>query len=176
MIKALGFLSMALMLLTAGCGYTTGSLLPTYYQQVYIAPVENKIDYMNQDQRKLYVPGLETRVRSAVIDRFLFDGKLRVGEQDNADLVLVAQLISFEREDIRLTTSEDVKEYRLRITVSLKMIDKTNKDAVLWEEPSFAGEATYFTTGPMARSESAAIEDTLKDLAMRVVARTIENW
>ena len=53
---------------------------------------------------------------------------------------------------------------------------KPGRDKVLWQEPSFSGEATYYTTGPLAKSESAAIEETLKDLAQRVVERTVQSW
>lgn len=170
------FALMLTVLSLTGCGYTTGSLLPPQYKTIFIKPVENKTDYMNQDQRTLYIPGLETRVRSAVIDRFAFDGNLRTGKEDLADLVLEAKLLSFEREELRLTDNQDVKEYRLRITVSLKMIDRTKEETVFWEEPSFAGEATYYTTGPLAKPESQAIDDTLKDLSQRVVERTVQSW
>ena len=181
MKKILGVIAAMMMLASAGCGYTTRSLLAGNYKKIFVPQVENKIDYMSQNQRNLYVPGMETRVRTALIDRFMFDGNLRIGEKDDADLELESKLISFDREELQLTTSADVKEYRVRIVVSLKMIDKTDasksaSEKPLWEEPTFAGEATYFTTGPQARPESAAIDDCLKDLAQRVVARTIENW
>ena len=160
----------------AGCGYTTGSLLPSHYKTIFVKPVVNKTDYMNQDDRKLYVPGLENTVRTAIIDRFAFDGNLRAGKEDDADLVLEAKLIGFDREELRLTTAQDVKEYRLRVTVSMKMIDHSDNDKVMWEEPSFAGEATYYVSGPLAKAESAAINDTLTDLAQRVVERTVQSW
>lgn len=175
MKKILGLLS-CVMLLAAGCGYTTSSLLPSHLKTIFVKPVENKVDYMNQDERKLYVPGMETRVRTALIDRFLFDGNLRVGDEDTSDLLIEAKLLGFAREDVRLTENQDVKEYRLRVTVSLKVIDHTENDKVLWEEPAFAGESTYYTTGPLAKAESAAIDEAFKDLARRAVARTVENW
>jgi hypothetical protein len=171
-----GILLIGMTALTAGCGYTTGSLLPSHYKGIFVAPVANKVDYMNQDQRSLYVPGMETRVRTALIDRYAFDGNLRPAARDEADMELDVQLTGFDRDELQLTTSSDVKEYRIRIRVAMTMVDRADKDNVLWEEKSFAGEATYFTTGPQARSESAAIDDCLKDLAMRVVARTIEDW
>ncbi|MBF0570019.1 MAG: LptE family protein [Candidatus Omnitrophica bacterium] len=165
-----------ILLATAGCGYTTGSLLPSKYKTIHVAPILNKVDYVNQDQRKIYIPGLESRVRAVLIDRFLFDGNLHVNQEDTADLILKGELLSFEREELRLTTAEDVKEYRLRITVSLQMIDPAENNKVLWSEPSFAGESTYYTSGPLAKSESTAIDEALKDLAIRAVGRTIEDW
>ena len=155
-----------------GCGYTTGSLLPSKYQTVYVAPFENKTDYMNVESRKLYIPGLETRVRSTIIDRYLFDGNLHIGQEETADLVLTGKLLSYDREDLALNNNQDVREYRIRIRVELTMTDSVDK-RVLWHEPSFAGESTYLTTGG---SESAALDAALKDLAMRVVARTVEDW
>ncbi|MBF0122997.1 MAG: LptE family protein [Candidatus Omnitrophica bacterium] len=155
-----------------GCGYTTGSVISSQYQTVYVAPFENKTDYVNAEARKLYIPGLETRVRSTIIDRYLFDGNLRIGEETVADLVLQGKLLSYDREDLALTNNQDVSEYRIRITVELTMTDPIDK-RILWQEPSFSGEATYLTTGG---SESAALDAALKDLAMRVVARTVEDW
>ncbi len=162
-------------LLIAGCGYTTKSLLSDNYRTIFIQPFENKIDFVNADDRKLYVAGLESRVRETVVDRYLFDGNLRVGDEDTADLVLKGQLINFQREELRLQTNETVKEYRIRVTAALVLWD-TTENKVVWEEPSFAGEATYYTTGALAKSESQAIDEAIKDLAARAVARTIENW
>ncbi len=164
------------LLCTAGCGYTTSSLLPAHLKTIYVKPVENKIDYMNQDERRLYVPGMETRVRSTLIDRFLFDGNLRIGDEDSADLLIEAKLLSFDREELRLDVNQDVKEYRLRVTIAIKAIDRVENDKVLWSEPAFSGESTYYVSGPLAKAESVAIDEAFKDLAQRAVARTVENW
>ena len=168
------FLSLILIVALTGCGYTTSSMLPSNFQKIYIPPFENKVDYMNQVERKIYIPGLETKVLGVVIDRYLFDGNLRIGDQDNADLILKGKLLSFDREDLRLTENEDVKEYRLRVTVSLVLQDSEGN--IVWQEPSFSGESTYYTSGPLVKSESTAIDEALTDLALRIVARTIEDW
>ncbi|NLE64663.1 MAG: hypothetical protein GX606_01960 [Elusimicrobia bacterium] len=165
----------ALGVVLSGCGYTTGSLLPSTYQTVHVAAFENAIDHLNPEERTLYVPGLETKVRSMISDRFAFDGRLKSSSEDVADLVLKGKLLRFEREELRLESNEDVKEYRLRVTVALTMTDQVDGHE-MWAEPSFAGEATYYLSGPLAKSESAAIDEALKDLAMRVVARTVEHW
>lgn len=175
MNRILAFLLLGIVTLS-GCGYTTGSLLPSGYKTIFVKPVENSVDYINQDERKLYVPGMENSVRTAMIDRFLFDGNLHVGTQDTADLVLEAKLTGFDREELRINTNADVKEYRLRVTVSMKVIDQRENGKIMWEEPSFAGESTYYVTGPLAKSDSAALEDAVKDLAQRVVERTVQNW
>jgi outer membrane lipopolysaccharide assembly protein LptE/RlpB len=159
----------------SGCGYTTGSLISNRFQTIYVEPFENKIEYVNPDEREIYIPQLENKVRDAIIDRYLFDGNLKIAESDDTDLVLKGKVLSFERGDLRLTSSSDVKEYRLTVTVALTLWDPVNEQ-VVWEESSFAGDVTYYTTGPLAKSESAAIQQALTDLARRVVARTIEDW
>ncbi|MBF0619621.1 MAG: LptE family protein [Candidatus Omnitrophica bacterium] len=168
-----GFLFMAVA--SSGCGYTTGSVISSRYKTIYVPAFENKIDYMNTDSRKLYIPQLETSVHDAIVSRYLFDGNLRVAEVGNTDLVLKGRLVSFDREELRMNETNDVKEYRLRITVGITLWDPVNEKPV-WDEPSFSGEATYYTSGPLAKSEAAAIQDALTDLARRVVARTIEDW
>ncbi len=167
--------SMVLALFLSGCGYTTGSLLPANFHTLYVESFHNKVQFVNEEFRGLYVPLLETKVRTAIIDRFQLDGHLRLSDSNKSDLILKGDLIGFQRDDLRKDQNQNVTEYRLRIIVSLTMIDNTNGQ-IFWDEPSFAGEFTYFTTGPQAKSESDALNDTLTDLSRRVVERTIENW
>jgi hypothetical protein len=175
-MKRMFLVLLAMGLALTGCGYSTRSLLADNYKTVFVAPFENKIDYLQQTDRKIYIPGLETKVRQAVIDRYLFDGNLRIGQEGASDLVLKGQLLSFDREELRLTSSDDVKEYRLRVTAALTLVDPVEENKVLWSEPSFSGEATYYVSGPLAKSESAAIDEAVQDLARRAVSRTIEDW
>jgi len=170
------FLGLAFLVVSfTGCGYTTGSLLPSQYRTIYIEPFKNKVEFVNENVRGLYVPLLETKVRSAVIDRFQLDGHLRLNDSDKSDLVLKGELTGFNRDDLRTDPNGNVLEYRLRITVSLVMFDNTTGQE-FWKEASFSGESTYFTSGPQAKSESDALNDTLTDLSRRIVERTIENW
>ena len=167
-------LSTLLILTIAGCGYTTGSLLPSKYRKIAIQPFVNKINNTDENNRGLYVPLMETNVRNAIIDRFVFDGSLRIADPDKADLVLDGSLTSIQQDTLRQDTNLNVQEYRITITVSLTMTNAAG--VVLWKEPSFSGETTYFLTGTGAISQSAAIDAALTDLATRVVERTVENW
>jgi citrate lyase gamma subunit len=166
---------LAVLLAFPGCGYTTGSVISSRFKTIFVQPFENKIDYMNSDDRKVYIPQIETTIRSAVIDRVMLDGNLKIAEEGDSDLVLKGKVVAFTRDELRLTTNEDVKEYRLTVTVGLTLYDPVN-EKVVWEEPSFSGDATYYTTGPNAKSEAAAIQDAVNDLARRAVARIIEDW
>jgi outer membrane lipopolysaccharide assembly protein LptE/RlpB len=168
-------LCVLLVLSIAGCGYTTGSLLPPKYRKIAIMPFQNKVSYVDENIQGVYVPLLETNVRTAIIDRFLFDGNLRIADPDKADLVLSGDLISIAQDTLRQDINQNVQEYRITISVSLTMTDAAT-GKVLWKEPSFAGQTTYFLSGSGSTTQSAAIDTALTDLATRVVERTVENW
>ena len=164
--------------IAAGCGYTTRSLLPPHLKSVYVTHFPNKINYANEGNRSLYVPLLEVKVRNAIVDRFLFDGNLDIAKSEaTADAVLEGELVNYYRSSLRFQDADrrETEEFRVHVVVSLKFWDAT-KEEPLWEESNFVGEATYFRTGPLATSEDDAVDAAVKDLARRVVERTIENW
>ena len=161
--------------LIAVCGYSTRSVNLGNARAIYIEPFKNKIIYGTDQSHNTYLPLLENKITNAIADRFLFDGNLRLGKKETADLVLQGELTNFQRDPLRYTENNDVQEYRITITISMALWDNV-KGKPLWSEPNFSGDTTYFATGPLAKSESVALQDALTDLARRVVERTIENW
>lgn len=166
---------LALSFFSLSCGYTTRSTLPSHLRTIHVEPFKNDILYEKEGSRNIYLPLLEQKVRNAVIDRFLFDGNLKIANSDHADLILKGKLTSYERGGLRYTDNEDVEEYRVTITVSLELWDP-KKQEIVWTEPSFSGETTYFVSGPQAKSEDVAVQDATTDLARRIVERTVEDW
>lgn len=161
--------------LISGCGYTTSSLLPSRIQKIHVKPFKNKIDFGAEHTRTLYLPLLEVNITNEVINRYLFDGNLQIVDEDKADVILIGELIDYERHGLRYTDDDDVQEYRINIVVSLTLLDVA-EDAPMWKESRFVGDTTFFVTGPLAKSENVAITDAIADLAKRIVERTIENW
>jgi len=172
-----GILGVLSFMMISGCGYTTRSTLPKNIKTIHIASFKNKIDYTSDagGGRNIYLPLLEVDVRNAVIDRFLFDGNLKVVEEGRADFILRGNLKRYERTVLRYTDDDDVQEYRVHVTVSLELWTPQT-DEPDWTESDFVGEATYFVSGPQAISEETAIKNAITDLARRIVERTIENW
>lgn len=162
-----------------GCGYTTRSMVATQYKTIHVAPFVNKIDFTREVETNssshIYQPGMEADITRAVVDRLLFDGNLRPVKVENADLSLKGELVEFRRDPLRYTEGDDVLEYRLNIVVNLSLWD-VKENTLKWEENSFTGETTYFTSGNLAKPESLAINDALNDLARRVVERIVEQW
>ncbi len=109
------------------------------------------------------------------MDRFVFDGNLKIANKENANLILMGDLIDYRQEALMYDRSDNVEEYRIRITVDMRLKDMA-KDEILWRELGFAGESTYRTRGRLAVSEDTARQEAIEDLARRIVERTVENW
>ena len=163
----------------SGCGYTTGSLLPQHLKTICVENFSNKIPITDEvsDRRryKTYRPLLEVDVTRAIIDRFIFDGHLRVAQKKDADLVMEGGLTDFKREPTKYGYNDTIDQYRIAIFVDLRLVESAT-GKVVWSEENFAGSEYYFTSGRQAKSEDEAVADALNDLARRVVERTIEVW
>lgn len=173
MKRIFSLLILSAVLAFPACGYSTRSSLAAHIKTIFVPPFPNKIDF-KAGKPSDYVPLLEVKAHDALINQFLFDGNLRIVDQKNADLVLKGELISYDRSAMRYTDNDDVQEYRVAVTVRLTMSDHLGQ--VLWEEPSFSGEGSYFLTGPKVTSESDALDHAVADLAKRIVERTVEDW
>ena len=175
------FLTVAfiLALFVSGCGYTTRSLLPSEFKTIYVENFKNSIRITDEqsDVRMYrgYKPGMERDITKAVIDRFLLDGNLKIRNDEGADIILKGELLDFRREALRYDANDNVEEYRIVLTVNMKLTDSKDGKTV-WEEKAFSGETTYRTSGSLARSEDSSINEATKDLARRIVERTVEGW
>ncbi len=71
-----------------------------------------------------------------------------------------------------------VLEYRVNIVVNITLWDNKEKK-IVWDEPGFTGDYTYFTQpqgATPALSEDQAISNAITDLARRIIERTVEQW
>jgi len=166
-------------MLSAGCGYTVRSAMPGNYRTIAVQPFTNQIDITtdvtDRSRYKVYRPRLEADITNAVVNRYIFDGNLRIVSADRADLRLTGSLKDFRRDALRYDANRNVEEYRLSLVVDLEM-QELQGNTVLWSEPGFTGDTTFFVTGSLAEAERIALDRAVQDLARRVVERTIENW
>jgi hypothetical protein len=144
--------------------------------------VENVVNRINvtAEQTNLrmyrgYRPGMEINLTKAIIDRYLFDGNLKTAPEGKADLILNTELIDYKRDPLRYDANDNIEEYRIKLIVNMELVDaKTGKTE--WKERGFAGETTYMTMGPIAKSDEQALATAMNDLARRIVERTVEAW
>ncbi|MDD5680124.1 MAG: LptE family protein [Candidatus Omnitrophica bacterium] len=181
MVKRLSFLVFLVFIfaVSSGCGYTAKSLLPPDLKTIYVDNFKNTIDVGKEttemSKYELYRPGIENDVTNAIVNRFAFDGNLKIAQKEGADLILSGELTSYRKEALRYDNADNVEEYRVKITVDIKAT-RASDGKVLWVEKAFTGESTYNTTGNFVTTEEVARSEAMEDLARRVVERTIEGW
>lgn len=178
-VKYTGYALLVSVFCIAGCGYTCRSMLPSEWKTIYVENVQNRIN-VTAEQNNLrmyrgYRPGMEISLTKAIIDRYRFDGNLKVAEEGRSDLVLRTELIDYKRDALRYDANDSVEEYRIKLIINMTLLEGATGKTV-WTEKGFAGETTYNLIGNTAKSDSQAVADAMNDLARRVVERTIEAW
>ena len=160
----------------AGCGYTTRTAA---YEEstIIIKPVVNQINIAQEERKysdyKSFPRLIENTLTSKLVSEFNIDGQLKVVRDDPRALVLTSAVTNYNKESLRYTDSEDIKEQRLRLYVSIKLTDA--KGEVI-KEKEVVGEAAYFLSGANQKSESAAQIDLIDDTARRICEAVVENW
>jgi hypothetical protein len=164
--------------LFSGCGYTTKTLLPSDIKTIHIETFKNNIDITKEisakDKYEVYRPDLEVTLRDAIIERIFLDGHLKMSSKDTADAVLEGEVLEYRKDPLRYQ-NENVREYRISLACSFRLINSKNSE-ILAEEKNIIGDTTYFTTGSLQKSETDALKAAASDLARRIVNRIVENW
>jgi len=168
----LRILSIVVICSLSSCGYTQQVTLPNNIKTVAVPTFTNEIPPREQFA---YRPGLEIELTNAVIDRFIFDGNLRVVDETEADAILRGAVISYEQEGLRFDDLEDVEEYRLFLVVTFALIDQRTGE-ILIEEGNFSGQAEFFTSRSSASIRGSAANSATEDLARSLVDRIVEEW
>lgn len=178
-LRRLRVLATLTALLISGCGYTTQSMLPADVKTVYIAPVKNGIDLSGEiDEKhpfKAYRPGLEVDITNAIINRFVFDGTLKVVPRDKADAILNGTLIDYRRDPLRYSESDEVQESRLSVIVNFSLV-RTSDEKPIVSDSTVTGDTSFFIAGAHAISEDEAAARAVDDLAKRVIEKVVEVW
>lgn len=173
--------ALAIVLFGAGCaGYSQETNLPQHIKSVYVEKITNQINLaaeVSTDKAfQTYRPGLEIDLRNALIERFVFDGHLKIAQNTNiADSVLKGQLIQFDRDPTRYNSDDSIQEFRIHVVANLQLVDQV-ENKVIWQQQGISGESSYFVTGKLASSEDEATREALEDLVRRAVEEILEVW
>ena len=167
---------MLLCFVAAGCGYTTGGLL---YQQskIHIYPVVNKINITREinaySSLVSYPVLLEKKLTSALTDKFNEDGHLTISDKGSNALNLRCEITNYKKEPLRYTNNDKVIEQRLRLYVHCSL---RSPDGKIIKQKYIVGEDSYFLSGKLAKSESAAWGGLITDTARRILEAVVEEW
>jgi hypothetical protein len=162
----------------SGCGYAAKTILPDNIKTVHVDTFKNSIDITKEvsakDKYEVYRPNLEVDLRDAIVNRIFLDGNLKIVDKASSDAVLEGEIKQYRKDPLRYQ-NEVVQEYRISIVCDIKLINQKDSK-VLFEEENLTGDTTYFTTGPLLKTETSALSDAMSDLARRIINRIVENW
>jgi hypothetical protein len=150
-----------------GCfGYRVGTLLPKDLKTIFVPAFKN---ITNE-------PNLEIRATNAVVDRLNIDGTLKtITDKENADTLLEATIIKYDRKPVRFSGGSTPSEYRL--TLSAKVTFMNLRTGIpLWSDKIITGKAEFPVRGNLPSSETAALPAAFEDLAHNIVQAIVEGW
>lgn len=142
----------------AGCGYSLRGNLPAHIRTVGVPT------FINRTQE----PGVENIITSAIVGAFATDGRLTVVRPEEADAILEGEVIRYLLQPIafrQVTSETTVSEYRLLVTLNLKLRD-VRRNAILLDERALQEKADF-------RSQTVTRDQSAEDGALRVAARDI---
>ncbi|HPU98048.1 MAG TPA: LptE family protein [Candidatus Hydrogenedentes bacterium] len=169
-----------------GCGYSSVGNLDPKYQTISISPFYDKTPEY----------GLQAPFTEAITRKFIHDSRLRVVGRDEADLLLEGVILSVDRRGLTYDRNDETTQSLYVVTAGARLTD-LRSGQVLWEEPMFSGESTFFTRAsgrstdrlrgnartfiPTVRSmpteqENRALSEALEQLATVIFLRVVEPW
>jgi hypothetical protein len=149
-----------------GCYSFSGSNLPGHIKTIAVPTIENET----------LEPGIEQEVTTGLTNRFLDDGRLKIGRANSADARLDARLTRYENKVNNYSAAQEPLDYIVVMSLDVQMRDQV-KNRELWAQENLTATAIYVPGGGGAlTSENQARAQAISDLASDVVNRTLEQW
>lgn len=161
--------TLLLPLLLGGCmGYTLGPATPNHLRNVHAIAVPT---FGNTT----LVPRIEALVTGTVIKQFQQDGTFRITNEDQADAVLKAEIVSVGRYPARSVRGNVLAttEFNLAMTVNYKLV---GRDGKVLAPGSVAGSTSFFVGSDVATDERQAMPLAAEELARHMVSQLSEGW
>jgi lipopolysaccharide assembly LptE-like protein len=162
--------SLLLPFVFAGClGYTIGPVKPAYLHDVHSISVPTfKNDTL--------IPRIEVLVTDTVIKQFQQDGTFKIGNDDNADAILKAEISRVSRSPAR-SLRENVlstTEFNLVMRVKYRLVDRAGN--TIGPPGEVQGTTSYFRGSDLVTDERQALPLAAEELATHLVTQISEGW
>lgn len=152
----------------AGCGYSFQGTLPPHIKTIAVPMFVNRT---NQ-------PAVESVITRAIVDAFATNGRLRVVRREDADALLEGEVIAYTLGAIAVDPSLVVQQYRLAVTLSLRMRDLRHNQ-VLFQRASFTEQADFRVAGSVAQTlsvEAGALQQAATEIGRSVVSLALDRF
>jgi hypothetical protein len=154
----------------SGCfGYHIGPVKPYYLQDVHTIAVPT---FKNET----LIPRIEVLVTGTVVKQFQQDGTFQIGNQENADAVLIGEITRISRSPARSVRGNVLAttEFNLSMHVKYKLVGRDGK--VLGPDREASGTTSFFVGTDVVTDERQALPLATEELATRLVSQLSEGW
>jgi ABC-type uncharacterized transport system auxiliary subunit len=154
----------------SGClGYHIGPAKPYYLSDVHTIATPT---FGN----KTFSPRVEVLVTDTVIKQFQQDGTFRIGNNDNADATLKADVMQISRSPARSVRGNVLAtaEFNLTMQVRYRLVGRDGKELVPPTEVS--GTTSFFVATDVTTDERQALPLAAEELAVHLVSQLSEGW
>jgi outer membrane lipopolysaccharide assembly protein LptE/RlpB len=152
----------------AGCGYTFQGTLPPHIRTVAVPMFVNRTPQ----------PAVESVITRAVVDAFATNGRLRVVRPEEADAILEGEVVSYAVGPIAVNPSLLVQQYRLGVTLNLRMRD-VRRNEVLFQIANYSEQADFPVAGSVAQTlsvEAGALQQAATQIGWAVVSLALDRF
>jgi outer membrane lipopolysaccharide assembly protein LptE/RlpB len=164
----LAALLLALATAGGGCGYTVHGTLPSHIQTIAV-PI-----FQNRTQE----PAIEGFITRAVVEAFSTNGRLRVVGSEQADAQLDGEITTYSVGSIAFDKDANVRQYRLVVTVNLRMRD-LRKKTVLFQQNDVREQADFRVQNAVSQTisrEETALRAAAVDIGRAIVSLAVTRF
>jgi outer membrane lipopolysaccharide assembly protein LptE/RlpB len=151
-----------------GCGYTVHGTLPSHINTVAVPIFRNRT----------VEPAIEGFITRAVVEAFSTNGRLKVVGTDRADAILDGEITSYSIASIAFDQNSNVRQYRLVITVNLRMRD-VRSNTLLFQQNDVREQADFRVQNAVSQTisrEETALRAAAVDIGRAIVSLAVTRF
>ena len=154
----------------SGCGYHlvgTGNALPPHIKTIHIPVFENTSSQ----------PEIHRQLTSFVLQSFISDGRLKIVNKDDADLIVDATLSFYNLRNVAFSSQDLVSDIIIELEIDLKVTDQVKNEIFI--KKKLKQQWDYKSTPDLADTETArleALDQAYIDFGNRLVSLIIDQF
>ena len=151
-----------ILIIATGCYSFTGSSVPPHLKTVAIPLFEDVSGFGE--------PGMREKITRKLIDVFVNDNSLEIGERTTANSILEGSVTTITDAPLVIGGGDVVKTRKVTITVHATFTDMKFRKK-LWEK-DFSNYGQY----EQGQARTAAIDDAISKVSEDILLETVSGW
>lgn len=149
-------------LISTGCGTPTPVVLKPEHESIHISVFRNETTQ----------PAIEERLAPAIISAFQRDGRLRVTQKRDADLMVTGVVKRARVFPVAYSDLDRAIGYNIDVEILVSVLD-TNSNEFIFNERPFSASGTFILTSSPGEAETM---DVTANLSEQILSALIEGW